>query len=98
MIKKKYEFKEHVVKENTLVSETMLCDICGKEIPNGHGYWHLHTFHNDWGNDSCESSESFDLCSPECLKAKFDEYCKDSNDDYNTMEFDVEHTRRWPEV
>jgi hypothetical protein len=32
-------------------------------------YWSWHNFdrhHSDWGNDSVESRESYDACSPEC--------------------------------
>lgn len=93
MIKEKFEVKEHVVTERVLVGKTMFCDICNKEIEKGHGYWDVHTCHNDWGNDSCESHEYFDVCSIECLKVKFNEYAEESsNDDYNTMEIRVEHT------
>ena len=92
MIKEKFELKEHVVTERVLVERKLICDICGKEIKNGNGYWEVETHHNDWGNDSVESYEHFDVCSIECLKKKFDEYCDDSNYDYNTRQIEVEHT------
>ena len=91
MIKEKYETKEHVVVDKVLVEKKLICDICGKEITNGSGYWDVTTHHHDWGNDSVESFECFDVCSIDCLKNKFDEYCKCSNNEYNTMEFEVEH-------
>ena len=75
------------------VTETLYCDNCKKliykkDLRKGEG-------HNDWGNDSCESTEYFAFCSPECAKAKFDEYLKDSDDGYNSMYFEMERTREW---
>lgn len=92
------------------VTETLYCDNCKKLIYKkdlrkceGHTdinkfqvrYWELTTGHHDWGNDSCESTEYFAFCSPECAKAKFDEYLKDSDDGYNSMYFEMERTREW---
>jgi len=45
------------------------CDICGRESrdPNEYGDWHYaDTRHGDWGNDSHESAEYYDVCSPAC--------------------------------
>lgn len=92
MIKKKYEVKEHVVTERVLVEEKMFCDICSKEIPKESEYWRVSTHHSDWGGDSYESFEKFDVCSAECLMTKFNEYAKESSEPYNTMEIEVEHT------
>ena len=57
-------FKSEVKK---LISIT--CDICGKEIKPGRDYRdesaeyvEVHTWHNDWGNDSCESDVYQDMC------------------------------------
>lgn len=68
------EFKE------TVIGEIMKCDVCGKVIyntkydknnfTNRQHWWGLVTGHNDWGNDSCDSIESFEICSPECLNKK----------------------------
>lgn len=93
-VKKEYETKTHTVTEKVLVKETRYCDVCGKEIEPNKSYWELTTHHNDWGNDSIESYEHFDVCSSECLRKKFDEYVEDSGDDRypNTMCFDVERT------
>lgn len=47
----------------------VVCDICGKEIKAGKGYRNesaayidVHTWHNDWGNDSCDSHKHRELC------------------------------------
>ncbi len=39
------------------------CDMCGDIIQKGKVYYHIITHHNDWGNDSIDSYEDFDLCS-----------------------------------
>lgn len=91
MVDRKYEIKEHKVVEKTLVSERRYCDICSKEITGP--FWHVTTGHNDWGNDSCESIESFDVCSVECLGKVFDNYCKESNVICNTEYIEIEHER-----
>lgn len=90
-VKTKHEIRKHVVTEKVLVSEKRYCDECGKEITDH--YWYLRTHHSDWGNDSCESFETFDLCSPDCLRKKFEEYVYESNTDMNTKEFEVTHRR-----
>lgn len=89
-VKKEYETKTHTVTEKVLVKETRYCDVCGNEIASNDSYWELTTHHNDWGNDSIESYEYFDVCSQNCMRKKFEEYLKDSDNDYNTMCFDVE--------
>ena len=90
-IKTEYDVKTHTVTEKVLVSEKRYCDVCKKEITDHH--WRLSTHHSDWGNDSCDSFETFDICSPDCLREKFEEYVYESNTDMNTMEFEVEHRR-----
>ena len=91
MFKDHYETKEHVVTERILVKCEIICDVCKKEIQRGAGYWEVATHHNDWGEDSWESYKNFDVCSVECLKSKFDEYCNESNSVYNTYQIEVEH-------
>ena len=93
------EMKEITKKivEKTIVGRK--CDICGKEIKpnarnNQYNYFALHTWHNDWGNDSCESHEYMDACSPECVKKFTDEYIKDAFENFaNTHEITVSHVR-----
>ena len=50
------------------------CDICEKPIERGSHFFHVLTGHNDWGNDSCESREWFDICSQECLRAMYKKF------------------------
>lgn len=90
MVKKEFEIKTHTVTDKVCTKETLICDICDKEIPYRCGYWHLVTQHHDWGNDSIESIESFDVCSKDCMNEKYNEYMNDSGEsDYNTMEFEI---------
>lgn len=63
-------------KRETRKLTSVVCDECGKEFKPDRGYRvksaeyiRVHTWHNDWGNDSCESHERMDLCK-ECA-AKF---------------------------
>lgn len=89
--KREYEVKTHTVTERVCVKETTHCDVCDREINIHKGYWTLTTGHHDWGNDSCESIEHFDICSDACLRKKFDEYVSDSDlNNHNTMYFEVE--------
>lgn len=39
------------------------CDRCGDNIKESEVYYNVVTHHNDWGNDSIDSYEDFDLCS-----------------------------------
>ena len=91
MIIKNYEIKEHTVTEKVCTDAHLLCDVCGKEITNH--YWRLTTFHNDWVFEPYDSNEYFDLCSPECIQDKFNEYKNESNNSCNTMEFQMEHIK-----
>lgn len=62
-------YKHTKVTEVKKVKTATRCDFCGKEHigdtePKG---WHqLMRRHDDWGNDSIDSNEHFDVCSPEC--------------------------------
>lgn len=44
-------------------------DVRGKDIPDD--WHHFSSHHNDWGNDSIDSFEYYDVCSPECYIEKF---------------------------
>lgn len=90
-IKREYEVKTHTITEKVCVSAIMHCDVCDSVIDENESHWEVTTGHHDWGNDSCESIEYFDICSEACLRKKFDEYVKASgaNDD-NSMYFEVE--------
>lgn len=60
-------------KEVTEVKQVIIghkCDCCGKTIegkstPND--WFHFSSGHEDWGNDSFESIEYYDACSPKCF-------------------------------
>ena len=49
------EYKEKMIK--TRIVAKILCDSCKKEMSND--YFNFSTGHNDWGNDSADSVESF---------------------------------------
>ena len=89
-IKREYEVKTHTITEKVCVSATMHCDVCDSVIGENEAHWEVTTGHHDWGNDSCESIEYFDICSEACLKKKFDDYVKESgsNND-NSMYFEI---------
>lgn len=91
MRKEIFETKEHTVIDRVLVDTIVTCDVCGEQIQKNKGYWTSHTWHHDWGNDSCESDEYFDLCSPQCLLKHAEEYSAYSNSRYNTEEIHIEH-------
>lgn len=50
------------------------CDICEKPIEQGSFFFHVLTGHRDWGNDSCDSEEYFEICSQECLQAMYKKF------------------------
>ena len=90
-IKREYEVKTHTVTEKVCVKETMYCDVCNGVIYDKGSYWELTTGHHDWGNDSIDSIEDFDVCSEVCLREKFDEYIRESTkNNWNTQYFKVE--------
>lgn len=55
------------------------CDVCGKLAgePYPKNWFHFSHGHSEWGNDSGDSFEVFDVCSPECfikqLKSSLDD-------------------------
>lgn len=69
---RKYKYIEKIARIETVVG--IKCDICKKEITGK--YWRLTTHHDDWGNDSIDSYEHFDLCSRECINKALDDYIK----------------------
>lgn len=81
------------------------CDICGKEIPPTaiphrygepvYDYYSVTTHHYDWGNDSVDSYDYFDACSPDCVNKLWEEYIRDSSRKQNTMCIDVQHKVCW---
>ena len=92
------------VKEKKLVTEcrevtlSVKCDVCGKmhqgsDLPDE---WHSFSHHhNHWGNDSYESYEYHDVCSPECYWKRFS-YCiaeLDGCDDAEVDGFQIQFGR-----
>lgn len=72
----KYKIKEVTHKEEVVIGT--ICDECKKEILNEQDfqdrfrkrmshYFEVSTHHNDWGNDSVDSYQHYDVCSEECL-------------------------------
>jgi hypothetical protein len=68
---RKTEKKEVTSKQEVTIGYK--CDCCGKEInatqlPNE---WHnFNSHHDEWGNDSIDSYEYYDVCSPKCYRDK----------------------------
>ena len=86
------EIKECIVREKKTLYIT--CDICGAKVDPSN-YFHFYTHHHDWGNDSIDSLETFDACSPGCMIQFASKYLEDSyKDKYNTREIEIEHMRR----
>lgn len=53
------------------------CDRCGDDIKESEVYYNVVTHHNDWGNDSIDSYENFDLCN-DCYLSFIGEYFKEA--------------------
>lgn len=86
----------HVEVEDVIIGRK--CDICGSNITEsereGYNYFLIHTWHNDWGNDSIDSHEYKDACSPECVMKFTEEYVRDSFiRKFNTKSIEIEHVR-----
>ena len=85
------EIKERIVRESRPLYIT--CDICGARVDPSN-YFRFNTQHYDWGNDSIDSLEKFDACSPECVIKFASKYLEDAyKDKYNTREIKIEHMR-----
>lgn len=92
-VKKEYEYRTHTVTEKILIKETMYCDVCSEVINKQGQHWEVTTGHHDWGNDSVDSIENFDICSPSCLREKLNEYIlRSGHNDYNSEYFEVKRT------
>lgn len=96
----KYLGKEETIEVKTKSVrkiEYVRCDRCGKKIlpksfrSKENGYVHIHTWHNDWGNDSIESHERHDYCK-ECAKSFIAEYINDMD---GTEELELEFEHLW---
>lgn len=97
------EAKKIVVMRDYIVGKK--CDVCGKEIlPTAiphkyeepfYDYYEITTHHNDWGNDSIDSYEHFDACSPDCAFKLWEEYIHDSAGTWRLKCIEVEHVNCW---
>ena len=86
------------------VTQTVIgveCDVCHKVIPADKRGWadrtgryfEVTTGHRDWGNDSCESVQTLDIC-PECLTkyvADYFEKMRGSNTAYLEITTEVSY-------
>lgn len=95
---KETERKKVVHEEIEEVIVGRVCDICKKKIePEKHygvyDYFKITTHHHDWGNDSIESYEYYDACSPECAIHFANNYLQSAFGQYsrNTRTVEIEH-------
>lgn len=78
------ETTREVVKQTVRKVEYIRCDKCNKKIlpskrqEKKNNYIHIHTWHNDWGNDSIDSHKRNDYCK-DCAKQVVAEYISTSN-------------------
>lgn len=94
----KYKVIERLEKRSVVVGR--VCDICGKPIPSAQ--WHelkpfykITTGHFDWGNDSCDSVETKDACSPVCATKLAIKYLNDTYGKRNSAYIEIEHINSW---
>lgn len=100
------KIKKTIVERECVVSKK--CDVCGKDIPptksyfigEATPYYRITTHHNDWGNDSIESYEYKDACSPECALKICEEYIPYEFKKNHSRTIEVSHKTCWrlPEV
>jgi hypothetical protein len=78
------ETTREVVKQTVRKVEYIRCDRCEKKImpskyrEEKNNYVHVHTWHNDWGNDSIDSHERNSYCK-DCAKQVVAEYISTSS-------------------
>lgn len=90
-----------IIEKECVISKR--CDVCGKDIPPASKsfpreltpYYKIKTHHNDWGNDSIESYEYKDACSPECALKICQEYIPYRFKGNNSRTIEVEHRNCW---
>ena len=93
-----YRKKEKIVIQETLVE--ISCDICKKVIQNeqeisniyrkGGHYYSVTIGHKDWGSDSGDSVETFEICSKECLRKHFENFIEEATSDTAHYKFERE--------
>ena len=89
--------REVLIRKIKRVRTCIVCDRCGNEIncldPRGL-YYRVTTGHHDWGAESCESTENFDICQ-ECIADFTGQYLKDNNDS-DTAYINIITEIAWP--
>ena len=91
------ETTREVVKQTVRKVEYIRCDKCEKKIipakyrEEKNNYIRIHTWHNDWGNDSIDSHYRNDYCK-DCAKEVIAEYISNAK---GTEELEFEHKRFW---
>lgn len=73
------------------------CDVCGKVIPAGRygretRYYEVTTGHHDWGNDSCESVKTIDVCQ-DCIVGYVADYLYKASETGH-IEIEPNHSNR----
>jgi hypothetical protein len=70
-----------ITERHNIIKEVQIgtkCDFCGKETDKNPFDWYSFDHHHgDWGNDSVESYEYFDVCSTECFKGQLQKSLND---------------------
>jgi len=105
----KTETKKETICQDVIISEECRCDRCGRHLwfhtkdgwkkpgfKDTADYYHIVTGHHDWGNDSVDSIEIYDVCVG-CAKKMYEEYIEDSFNKINTLYFECGHERTWDE-
>jgi hypothetical protein len=94
---KEVQIKKEIV-ENQMVS--IVCDKCKKEIYDirkgeSATWFRVTTGHYDWEEDSADSIEYADYCSPECLRLGLEDYIEGSEDSNTAyMEINKKYRRK----
>ena len=88
------------VTEVKMVTIGRKCDVCEKVSDEKYTPDDWHSFshnHNEWGNDSVDSYEYHEVCSPECYVIKLKE-CVEELADYENArvgDFEIQFARRF---
>ncbi len=77
----------------------IICDYCKEEIKpvrsfansRVYNFFHICTSHQDWGNDSIDSVETFDACCPGCALKMAEAYIVKSYKSQNTRQITITH-------
>lgn len=96
---KKYDIKNPKIETKEICElDKVVCDKCGKIIydrskdigfADGQDYVQISTWHERWGNDSCESHDGYEMCK-ECAIKFVTEYIKEATStDHLELVYDV---------